>query len=30
LRLDANLFHFPPPQRKGRGRRPIKGKPIEW
>src|SRR5215475_9939456 len=27
LRLDANLFHFPPPQRKGRGRRPIKGKP---
>src|SRR6516165_9474594 len=27
LRLDANLFHFPPPQRKGRGRRPIRGKP---
>src|SRR5215475_13614618 len=27
LRLDANPFHFPPPQRKGRGRRPIKGKP---
>ena len=27
LRLDANLFHFPPSQRKGRGRRPVKGKP---
>jgi hypothetical protein len=27
LRLDANLFHFPPPQRKGRSRRPIRGKP---
>src|SRR5215475_8434704 len=27
LRLDANLFHFPPSLRKGRGRRPIKGKP---
>jgi len=27
LRLDANLFHFPPPKRKGPGRRPIKGKP---
>jgi hypothetical protein len=27
LRLDANLFEFPPPKRKGRGRRPIRGKP---
>jgi hypothetical protein len=27
LRLDANLFEFPPPKRKGRGRPPIKGKP---
>lgn len=27
LRLDANLFHFPAPRRKGRGRPPIKGKP---
>jgi DDE superfamily endonuclease len=27
LRLDANLFEFPSQQRKGRGRRPIKGKP---
>jgi hypothetical protein len=27
LRLDANLFHFPQPKRKGRGRRPIRGKP---
>lgn len=27
LRLDANLFHFPPPKRKARGRPPIKGKP---
>jgi hypothetical protein len=27
LRLDANLFHFPPPQRKRRGRPPIRGKP---
>jgi hypothetical protein len=27
LRLDANLFHFPPPKRKGPGRRPIRGKP---
>jgi len=27
LRLDANLFEFPPQKRKGRGRRPIKGKP---
>jgi hypothetical protein len=27
LRLDANLFDFPPPKRKGRGRPPIKGKP---
>jgi len=27
LRLDANLFEFPPQKPKGRGRRPIKGKP---
>jgi hypothetical protein len=27
LRLDANLFDFPPQRRKGRGRPPIKGKP---
>jgi hypothetical protein len=27
LRLDANLFEFPPPKRKGPGRRPIRGKP---
>jgi hypothetical protein len=27
LRLDANLFEFPPTKRKGRGRPPIKGKP---
>src|ERR1035438_3938079 len=27
LRLDANLFDFPPTKRKGRGRPPIKGKP---
>jgi hypothetical protein len=27
LRLDANLFDFPPPKRKGPGRRPIRGKP---
>jgi hypothetical protein len=27
LRLDANLFDPPPPKRKGRGRRPIRGKP---
>jgi len=26
LRLDANLFDFPPQKRKGRGRPPIKGK----
>jgi hypothetical protein len=26
-RLDANLFRFPPPQRNGRGRPPIRGKP---
>lgn len=26
LRLDANLFDFPPPKRKGRGRPPVKGK----
>src|SRR6266851_264013 len=26
LRLDANLFDFPPQRRKGRGRPPIKGK----
>jgi hypothetical protein len=29
LRLDANLFAFPPPKRKGRGRPPIKGKPLK-
>ena len=29
LRLDANLFGFPPQRRKGRGRRPIKGKPLK-
>jgi DDE superfamily endonuclease len=28
LRLDANLFDFPPQKRKGRGRPPIKGKPM--
>lgn len=27
LRLDANLFDFPPQKHKGRGRPPIKGKP---
>jgi hypothetical protein len=27
LRLDANLFHFPQPKRKGPGRPPIRGKP---
>ena len=27
LRLDANLFGFPPQKTKGRGRPPIKGKP---
>ena len=27
LRLDANLFDFPPAKHKGRGRKPIKGKP---
>ena len=27
LRLDANLFDFPPQKRKGRGRRPIKVSP---
>ncbi|MBR0859097.1 IS701 family transposase [Bradyrhizobium liaoningense] len=26
LRMDANLFDFPPPKPKGRGRPPIKGK----
>ena len=29
LRLDADLFDFPLPNRKGRGRRPIKGKPLK-
>ena len=29
LRLDANLFGFPPQKCKGRGRRPIKGKPLK-
>ncbi|MBV9502049.1 MAG: transposase [Acidobacteriaceae bacterium] len=29
LRLDANLFAFPPPKRKARGRPPIKGKPLK-
>jgi DDE superfamily endonuclease len=28
LRLDANLFAFPPPKRKGRGRPAIKGKRL--
>lgn len=28
LRLDANLFDFPPPKRKARGRPPIKGQPL--
>jgi hypothetical protein len=28
LRLDANLFAFPPPKHKGRGRPPIKGKRL--
>lgn len=28
LRLDASLFDFPPQKRKGRGRRPIKGKRL--
>jgi hypothetical protein len=28
LRLDANLFDFPPQKRKGRGRPPIKGKRL--
>jgi hypothetical protein len=28
LRLDANLFDFPPPRRKTRGRPPIKGKRL--
>jgi hypothetical protein len=27
LRMDANLFDFPPPPRKRRGRPPVKGKP---
>ncbi len=27
LRMDANLFHFPPPKHKGRGRPRKKGKP---
>jgi hypothetical protein len=27
LRMDANLFHFPPPKHKGRGRPAKKGKP---
>lgn len=27
LRMDANLFNFPPPKPKGRGRPPLKGKP---
>jgi DDE superfamily endonuclease len=27
LRLDAKLFDFPPQKRKGRGRRPVRGKP---
>jgi DDE superfamily endonuclease len=27
LRMDANLFHFPPPKHKRRGRPPKKGKP---
>ena len=29
LRLDASLFDFPPTNRKGRGRRPIKGKRLK-
>jgi len=29
LRLDANLFAFPPPKRKGRGRPAIKGKSLK-
>jgi hypothetical protein len=29
LRLDANLFDFPPQKRKGRGRPPIKGKRLK-
>ena len=29
LRLDAILFDFPPQRHKGRGRRPIKGKPLK-
>src|SRR6516164_358711 len=29
LRLGANLFDFPSQKRKGRGRRPIKGKPLK-
>jgi hypothetical protein len=29
LRLDANLFAFPPPKRKDRGRPPIKGKRLQ-
>jgi hypothetical protein len=28
LRLDAKLFDFPPPKPKGRGRPPLKGKPL--
>lgn len=29
LRLDASLFDFPPQKPKGRGRPPIKGKPLK-
>jgi hypothetical protein len=29
LRLDANLFDFPPPKRKGPGRPPIRGKRLK-
>src|SRR5262249_57666563 len=29
LRLDANLFAFPPPKRKGRGRPAVQGKPLK-
>ena len=29
LRLDANLFAFPPPRRKRRGRPPIKGQRLK-
>ena len=29
LRLDANLFDFPSPKRKGRGRPPVRGKPLK-